>query len=61
MNLINLELMRVQLLAYALWQERGCPFGSPEVDWYRAEQILCIHPFRPLMPLFSLGIERRTC
>jgi hypothetical protein len=24
-------------LAYALWQERGCPEGSPEEDWFRAE------------------------
>ena len=24
-------------LAYTLWQERGCPDGSPEEDWYDAE------------------------
>jgi len=23
-------------LAYRYWQERGCPIGSPEEDWYRA-------------------------
>jgi hypothetical protein len=27
-------------LAYRLWQERGCPIGSPEEDWYRAEELL---------------------
>ena len=27
-------------LAYALWQERGCPHGSPEVDWLKAERTL---------------------
>ena len=27
-------------LAYLLWQERGCPHGSPEQDWLRAEQHL---------------------
>jgi hypothetical protein len=27
----------MQLLAYDFWQERGCPFGTPEVDWFRAE------------------------
>ncbi len=27
-------------LAYALWQERGCPEGSSEEDWFRAEQEL---------------------
>jgi hypothetical protein len=23
-------------LAYALWQARGCPLGSPEQDWFLA-------------------------
>jgi hypothetical protein len=27
-------------LAYALWQRRGCPEGSPENDWIEAEQQL---------------------
>jgi hypothetical protein len=27
-------------LAYRYWQERGCPAGSPEEDWYRAEREL---------------------
>jgi DUF2934 family protein len=27
-------------LAYELWERRGCPFGSPEVDWIAAEAIL---------------------
>lgn len=27
-------------LAYALWESRGCPIGSPEEDWFRAEQDL---------------------
>ena len=27
-------------LAYSLWEERGCPDGSPEVDWLRAEELL---------------------
>ena len=27
-------------LAYFLWQQRGCPHGSPEEDWFRAEAIL---------------------
>jgi hypothetical protein len=26
--------------AYECWQARGCPDGSPEVDWYQAEQDL---------------------
>jgi len=28
---------KVAELAYRYWQERGCPHGSPEVDWLRAE------------------------
>ena len=24
-------------LAYHFWEERGCPEGSPEEDWYKAE------------------------
>ncbi len=27
-------------LAYALWQERGCPQGSAQQDWIEAEQRL---------------------
>ena len=27
-------------LAYALWQNRGCPIGSAEIDWFEAEQKL---------------------
>ena len=26
--------------AHQCWHERGCPIGSPEVDWHRAEQEL---------------------
>ena len=27
-------------LAYDLWQARGCPYGSPQEDWLRAESEL---------------------
>lgn len=27
-------------LAYTLWESRGCPIGSPEDDWFKAEQEL---------------------
>jgi hypothetical protein len=30
----------IAALAYELWQARGCPDGSPEEDWFRAEQEL---------------------
>ena len=28
----------IAALAYELWQQRGCPEGSPEQDWYEAER-----------------------
>jgi Protein of unknown function (DUF2934) len=27
-------------LAYELWVARGCPVGSPDVDWFEAERQL---------------------
>lgn len=30
----------IAILAYYFWQDRGCPIGSPEEDWFRAEQAL---------------------
>jgi len=30
----------VRQLAYQLWLDRGCQGGSPEEDWFRAEEIL---------------------
>ena len=34
------EQERVANRAYALWQFRGCPMGSPEQDWIEAERQL---------------------
>ena len=28
----------IAALAHRLWQARGCPDGTPEEDWFRAEQ-----------------------
>ena len=30
----------ISALAYELWIQPGCPLGSPEVDWLRAEEEL---------------------
>ena len=30
----------IAALAYELWQARGCPDGSPEEDWFKAERKL---------------------
>ena len=27
----------IALLAYSYWESRGCPVGSPDEDWFRAE------------------------
>lgn len=38
----------IAALAYQLWQDRGCPIGSPEEDWYNArEQLNAPEKFRP--------------
>ncbi len=31
---------RITWLAYSYWQERGCAEGSPEQDWFLAEQVI---------------------
>jgi hypothetical protein len=31
---------QIAALAKILWVARGCPEGSPEVDWFEAEQQL---------------------
>ncbi len=31
---------QIAKLAYQLWQRRGCPVGSPEEDWNRAQGML---------------------
>ena len=30
----------IAALAYQLWQQRGCPIGSDQQDWFRAEEDL---------------------
>lgn len=30
----------IAVRAYVLWQQRGCPEGTPEEDWLKAEQQL---------------------
>ncbi len=34
---------KISARAYELWVQRGCPIGSPETDWFRAEQELKGH------------------
>ena len=30
----------IAALAYLFWQERSCPIGSDQEDWFRAEETL---------------------
>jgi DUF2934 family protein len=30
----------VAKLAYKLWEQRGRPLGSPDVDWFAAERVV---------------------
>jgi hypothetical protein len=43
-----MEEKAIAQLAYEYWTQRGCPFGSPEVDWYRAEREIKKH--RGMLP-----------
>ena len=45
----------IELLAYTLWQKRGSPFGTPEVDWFDAELQLGTPstPADPVEPVLS--------
>src|SRR5688572_712179 len=37
---IAIDRSEIHQRAYARWQERGCPGGSPDHDWFEAEQQL---------------------
>jgi len=56
---------QVESLAYWLWQQRGMPMGSPDADWFLAEELLK-RRYKRLelsmgeMPLFAFAMEKRT-
>ena len=37
---LTTDTQQIAALAFALWEARGCPEGSPETDWFEAEQQL---------------------
>jgi hypothetical protein len=43
-------------LAYRLWEERGRPYGSPEEDWFRAQEELRREATTLLQSVFSLSM-----
>jgi hypothetical protein len=56
MNHDGPEHQRIAQLAYGLWQKRGCPIGSPDEDWFRAENELRLESFvGQLVSAFPLG------
>jgi|GEM_PF-503941 uncharacterized protein YjbJ (UPF0337 family) len=40
---IDPEHEEIACLAYQDWQQRGCPIGTPEEDWFRAEEEIKQH------------------
>jgi len=38
--LAELEQQRIAAVAYFLWQQRGCPHGSSDDDWFQAKQLI---------------------
>jgi hypothetical protein len=56
---------QIERLAYWLWQQRGRPIGSPDDDWFLAEELLR-RRYKGVqlsirdIPLFAFGIEQRT-
>ena len=36
----SMDPKRTALLAYEFWRARGCPEGSPDEDWFLAEEQL---------------------
>jgi hypothetical protein len=44
-------------LAYELWERRGRPLGSPEIDWYAAETALGVQDSREEFSLPGVRFE----
>ena len=43
----------IELLAYRLWEERGRPVGSPDLDWFEAKRELSLTADSPIRLPFS--------
>ena len=53
----------IAVLAEQFWIERGRPFGSPEVDWLRAETTLYSLIQKPHLSRFDLrcNLRKSSC
>ena len=47
----------IATLAYELWDRRGRPPGSPEIDWYAAESALRVRDSQEHFSLLSVRLE----
>jgi Protein of unknown function (DUF2934) len=46
---------QIEILAYQFWLDRGAPFGSPDIDWFRAEDELKNHGAQGEPPLTTIA------
>jgi hypothetical protein len=48
-----------EILAYKLWEQRGRPLGSPEVDWFEAKYQLATGLAKDgaVVGVFGMGME----
>jgi len=47
------------VMAYRLWEKRGCPLGSPDVDWFEAKNQIAaaLAKNEGLIALAAVGME----
>lgn len=48
----------IAALAYQLWQDRGCPIGSPDEDWFEAEKQAVSRSERSVIARHADGLAR---
>ena len=46
-------------LAYELWERRGRPLGSPEIDWYAVESTLGVRDLQGQFSLPGVRLSRK--
>ena len=48
---------KIAELAYELWERRGRPLGSPEIDWYAAVSALGVRDSQKQFSLLTVRLE----
>lgn len=54
---VDLNRKDIELLAYRLWEDGGRVIGTPEKDWYGAEQVLAYKTLYPAPAAVTCGID----